>query len=161
MDLTLDLPGVRVADVQIELLQDGKVLKVSGCRKYRQYGRVMTYEFDQMFSIDDSEVDVDMISAKLSDGVLVVSAPKLEAVAKSHERQIPIAHYDDTVHDVKEEVVNASSDGSKKGGEKVKEEDHVSGEKVVKDDKREEGGDDDLEISEDEDIQTFRQRGAL
>eukprot|EP00558_Chaetoceros_sp_UNC1202_P006119 CAMPEP_0197235954 /NCGR_PEP_ID=MMETSP1429-20130617/3242_1 /TAXON_ID=49237 /ORGANISM="Chaetoceros sp., Strain UNC1202" /LENGTH=262 /DNA_ID=CAMNT_0042694677 /DNA_START=97 /DNA_END=885 /DNA_ORIENTATION=+ len=90
VELAFDLPGVRPEDVSLELQQDGTVLKVSGYRKYRQHGQIVTTEFDQMFTIDDSLLDVKKISAKVSNGVLLISAPKIESKVNAHNRKIPI-----------------------------------------------------------------------
>jgi len=113
MELMLDLPGVRAEDVSIALQEGGKVLKITGSRKYRrqQHGRVITSEFDQVFTIDPSILDVEEISANLSDGVLVVSVPKLSGrVESSQEREIQITGQ----QSIAESVIKVPS--SKEGG---------------------------------------------
>ena len=135
MELTLDLPGVRAEDVSLLLQEGGKALKMTGSRKYRQHGQVITSEFDQMFTIDPSILDVEQISANLSDGVLVVSAPKLSARVESQETVIQItAHHQGIVDsDIK-------LSGTKEGANENRAEEI-------------EGETDGLEITEEEDIE--------
>ncbi len=90
MDLVYDMPGVLSRDISIELKQGGEALLIKGIRKYRRYGQNIQSEFDKVFSIDPNIVDIGKITANLSDGVLVVSAPKLKKRKDLHERKIPI-----------------------------------------------------------------------
>jgi HSP20 family molecular chaperone IbpA len=90
MELAFDLPGVRGSDISLTLLDRNTVLKVTGSRKYKQYGQIVSSEFDQMFTIDPSVLDVEKIEARLSDGVLVISAPKLPRGDVAGEKKIPI-----------------------------------------------------------------------
>jgi len=78
MELAFELPGVNAEDLSLELQQEGKVLKIFGSREYKHRGQLIKSEFDQMFTIDPANLDVEHISANLSDGILVVSAPKLK-----------------------------------------------------------------------------------
>jgi HSP20 family molecular chaperone IbpA len=90
MELSLDLPGVSANDVTLTLLEARKVLKVTGSRKYRRNGETAIAKFDQMFTIDPSILDISNIEARLTDGVLVITAPKLLKTEKK-ELTIPIA----------------------------------------------------------------------
>ena len=90
MELVYDMPGVLSRDVSIELKQGGEALLIKGIRKYRRYGQNIQSEFDKVFTIDPNIVDIGKITANLSDGVLVVSAPKLKKRRDLHERKIPI-----------------------------------------------------------------------
>lgn len=90
MELALDLPGVHESDVSLTLLEGDTVLKITGSRKYKHYGQIVSTEFDQMFRIDPTVLDVDKIEARLSDGVLVISAPKFLKNHDIGERRIPI-----------------------------------------------------------------------
>jgi hypothetical protein len=49
-------------------------------------------EFEEVFTINDRLLDVNSITAKLNDGVLVVSAPKLKEILPSAEKRIPIQY---------------------------------------------------------------------
>ena len=89
MELWIDLPGVIVNDVSLTVLEEGKILKVAGSRKYKAHGETVVSEFDQMFTIDPSTLDIQKIEARLTDGVLVITAPKLLRTEEK-ERRIPI-----------------------------------------------------------------------
>lgn len=73
--LSIDVPGVKAADMKVELEQDGRLLHLSGGRKVEKEGSVTETRFDKRFLIAES-VDTSKITANLADGVLVVSAPK-------------------------------------------------------------------------------------
>ncbi len=90
MELTLDLPGVHAKDISVEILQGGKSIHISGSRRYKRQGKIITSQFEQTFTIDDAVIDVDTIEANLSDGVLIVSARKKHPQTLSSERMIPI-----------------------------------------------------------------------
>jgi HSP20 family molecular chaperone IbpA len=92
MELTFDLPGVRQEDIVIQLEEGGKLLKISGSRKYNRHGRIVKSEFEEAFTINDRLLDVNSITAKLNDGVLVVSAPKLKENLPTAEKRIPIEY---------------------------------------------------------------------
>lgn len=94
VELSMDLPGVLLQDLSIELQQGGKVVKISGSRKYgHQFTGTntpaRTAKIDQMFTIDDSLIDVDNMSAHMENGVLVVSAPKIKKNIQT-DRKVPI-----------------------------------------------------------------------
>lgn len=91
MELSFDLPGVHASDISLTLSERNTVLKITASRKYKQHGQIVSTEFDQMFTIDPSVLDVDQIEARLSDGVLVVSVPKLTATQEViGDKKIPI-----------------------------------------------------------------------
>mmetsp|Transcript_20951 Transcript_20951/g.30999 ORF Transcript_20951/g.30999 Transcript_20951/m.30999 type:complete len:241 (+) Transcript_20951:59-781(+) len=119
MELSLDLPGVSANDVTLTLLEAGKKLKVTGSRKYRANGETAIAEFVQMFTIDPSILDIRNIEARLTDGVLVITAPKLLRTEEK-VRAIPIAVDKDNK---KEQPVieNQVKNGNQKGDAQVKE----------------------------------------
>ncbi len=100
IELTVDVPGVAVKDLNVELLEEGTLLSVSGSR--RHHGSVK--EFDQLFRLN-KDVDADNLSVRLSDGVLRVVAPKKEKIVK----KIPVIVEEEKVVDVEAQVI--SSDG--------------------------------------------------
>merc|ERR1712137_1395277 len=69
--LTLDVPGVKSADLKVEVVNG--FLTVSGARK-QQNGRA-SFRFSRKFGLDE-QVDTRNLKANLSNGVLVVTAPK-------------------------------------------------------------------------------------
>lgn len=90
--LSVDLPGIKVADLNVELEQGGRVLKINGGRKIRQTladGSITSSEskFEKMFTMDRN-VDTNKITANLADGVLVITAPK--DPQHTEVRKIPI-----------------------------------------------------------------------
>ena len=101
-ELTVDVPGVAAADLNVELLEEGTLLRVSGSR--RHHGSVK--EFDQLFRLN-KDVDADNLSVRLSDGVLRVVAPKKERIVK----KIPIVVEDEEkVVDVDAQVISGDDE---------------------------------------------------
>ena len=73
--VSVDLPGVRPEDRQVNVEQNGLVLHLSGGRKIeKDYGYTET-RFDQKFTLG-KHIDPTKITANLADGVLVLTAPK-------------------------------------------------------------------------------------
>mmetsp|Transcript_9275 Transcript_9275/g.13875 ORF Transcript_9275/g.13875 Transcript_9275/m.13875 type:complete len:234 (-) Transcript_9275:158-859(-) len=88
VSLTVDLPGVKKDDVNIEV-KDEKVLHISGQRKTEaDDGTVTDIKFDKQFSFGDS-VDTSNIVADLANGVLKVVLPKIPT-APENIRKIDI-----------------------------------------------------------------------
>lgn len=78
----MSVPGLRADDLSISA-QDG-ILLIKGERKetlpegYKlTLGRVPTYKVEQRVRLSD-QIDVDSISATLSDGILTVTLPRLQ-----------------------------------------------------------------------------------
>lgn len=86
--IAVDVPGVKASDVKVNLENDGKVLHISGGRKVEKDDAVTETKFEKRFTIGDN-VDTDKLAANLADGVLVLTAPKLEKKEKP-TKQIPI-----------------------------------------------------------------------
>jgi len=102
IELTMDVPGIAAADLNVELVEDGTMLRVSGSRRRHE----LVTEFDQLFRLD-KDVDADNLSVRLSDGVLRVTAPKKEKVVK----KLPIVVEDG--HEVVEaQVISDTEDDS-------------------------------------------------
>ena len=73
--IAIDVPGVKASDINAQLENDGKVLHLTGGRKVTKDGKVSETRFEKRFTIGDN-IDVNQLSADLSDGVLTVTAPK-------------------------------------------------------------------------------------
>mmetsp|Transcript_9651 Transcript_9651/g.14885 ORF Transcript_9651/g.14885 Transcript_9651/m.14885 type:complete len:183 (+) Transcript_9651:209-757(+) len=91
--LAVDVPGMKLEDMDVQLEHGGRVLHLNGARKVRQDlpGGGMTQsesKFEKRFTLDHT-VDIHKITANLADGVLVITAPKQEA-APSNVRKIVI-----------------------------------------------------------------------
>ncbi len=75
--LAVDVPGMKTDNLKIELEDDGRVLHMSGGRKFKSDKSYEEYKFDKHFKLGRN-VDTSKITAHLSDGVLVLTAPKKE-----------------------------------------------------------------------------------
>jgi len=78
--LAIDLPGVKAADMTCQLEDFGRVLRLTGGRKVtsqEEDGKTAEKRFDQRFSMGRN-IDTSKVTADLTDGVLTVSAPKME-----------------------------------------------------------------------------------
>lgn len=75
--LAVDVPGVKPDQMKIELENDGRVLHISGGRKAKTDTSYEEYKFDKRFTLG-KDLDTAKITAHLSDGVLVMTAPKKE-----------------------------------------------------------------------------------
>ena len=81
--VSLDVPGVKAEDIDIKL-EDG-ILAISGVRKYYNNGNkndqdaaaMKKRKFSYTMDIDEKEINTTEIKANLSDGVLVITIPKL------------------------------------------------------------------------------------
>ncbi|MFN0177657.1 MAG: Hsp20/alpha crystallin family protein [Gemmatimonadales bacterium] len=90
--ITMEVPGVKVEEIKIDL--DGHRLIISGAKKQEtdeRTDRVHRVErrfgaFRRVFTVPDS-VDGENIEAKLTDGVLSVTLPKM---ARARARTIPV-----------------------------------------------------------------------
>eukprot|EP00586_Coscinodiscus_wailesii_P005087 CAMPEP_0172489252 /NCGR_PEP_ID=MMETSP1066-20121228/19134_1 /TAXON_ID=671091 /ORGANISM="Coscinodiscus wailesii, Strain CCMP2513" /LENGTH=232 /DNA_ID=CAMNT_0013256969 /DNA_START=91 /DNA_END=789 /DNA_ORIENTATION=+ len=98
--LTVDVPGVKKSDIKLHLEDEGRILKLTGERKKeKKDGSVSEMQFEKSFFIDKG-IDLQKITANLSNGVLFVNAPK----KPENVREISIT----------EECVTAESDGTAK-----------------------------------------------
>jgi len=75
--LAMDLPGVKPEDCKVVVEQEGKMLHLFGGRKSETEGGYSETRFDQWFQLGKG-LDSSQISANLADGVMVVTAPKLD-----------------------------------------------------------------------------------
>lgn len=85
-EIVIAIPeGIQSSDMEVELEHDGTVLHVSGSRKVEEEGKVSTTRFNKRFTIGHN-VATDKLTANLSEGVLVLKAPKIE---KALEAEMP------------------------------------------------------------------------
>ena len=85
--ISLDVPGVKAEDIEIKL-EDG-ILNISGVRKfyYNNNGKnnnnnqdssaVKKRKFSYTMDVDEKDINTKEMKANLSDGVLVITIPKL------------------------------------------------------------------------------------
>jgi HSP20 family protein len=115
-EIELALPGVKKEDISIDF-QEGK-LTITGERKLekkednRRYHMLETQygSFSRMFYLPD-KVNPGKISARLEDGVLLVTVPKDEH--KTMRRQINISSNENGQGEKSEEKVNAETNKGK------------------------------------------------
>jgi HSP20 family protein len=104
-EISVHVPeGVPASDMMVELEHDGTVLHLSGARKVEREGMVSETRFDKRFTIGPN-VDTDQMTANFSDGVLVLTAPKLEPEKGKHTIAITT---ENGVVALEEEVVQKS-----------------------------------------------------
>ena len=80
--LAVDVPGVKAGDMKIHLEQDGRVLRITGERRVQEGSMKLESNFEKAFVLD-KKIDTDKITANLSDGVVVITAPKKAAELKN------------------------------------------------------------------------------
>lgn len=85
--LAVDVPGVKVTDIKVNLEQGNRVLHISGGRNIKQEGKVVKTHFEKSFTIDQS-VDASAIKANVSEGVLLVTAPKDKRFKEAHSIEV-------------------------------------------------------------------------
>merc|ERR1712124_213651 len=122
-ELRLDVPGVKKDDICIKI-DDDKNLIVKGTRVYETETAKSKSKFKRMFSLDKA-VDVDRFSATMTNGVLVVTAPKRNQQLLKDSRKIPIVCIDNadavavTEHNISENK-KSKDDVESKGSTKNK-----------------------------------------
>ena len=77
--MEVEVPGIKLENLKIELEDYGRILHVSGERKVKTDTSHEEYLFDKRFKLGRN-VDTSKITANLSDGMLVLSAPKKEVL---------------------------------------------------------------------------------
>jgi HSP20 family protein len=75
VELSIDVPGVKASDLNVNV--ENRVLTVSGSRTVQFGIRSNALKFSRQFALD-ATVDADRLSANLVDGVLTITAPKIE-----------------------------------------------------------------------------------
>lgn len=80
IQLEIEVPGISAKDIVVEL-EDDKLLRIKGTRKYKVGESVEESEFDVSFQLSDG-VNPDKLTVKLSAGILRVQVPKQEKITK-------------------------------------------------------------------------------
>jgi HSP20 family protein len=75
VELSIDVPGVKASDVSVNV--ENRVLTISGSRTVQDGNRSNALKFSRQFALD-ATVDAERLSANLVDGVLTITAPKIE-----------------------------------------------------------------------------------
>mmetsp|Transcript_25957 Transcript_25957/g.40296 ORF Transcript_25957/g.40296 Transcript_25957/m.40296 type:complete len:199 (+) Transcript_25957:73-669(+) len=87
-ELSIDLPGVKSEDLTVQLEEDGRIIHIMGERKSRRSEDSVMSMFEKNFAVDES-IDTGKIRVDLSDGVLVITAPKV--LDYRAIREVPVA----------------------------------------------------------------------
>ena len=83
----LELPGVALEDIDLQLEKESNILYVSGQR--RVFGSAEITKFSMRFPLEPA-VDVHQISAKLNNGIMTISAPKKKVEENDYKKRIPV-----------------------------------------------------------------------
>lgn len=121
--LAIAVPGLKMEDLNVKV--EDNVLTVSGHTEMKKgspeesaeadkdeskpkthYYSFTSSDFSQSFSLRDPAIDVDQLTAKLENGVLLVSAPKDMKRLEENVRTIPIA----AGHETKQIKLEGSTD---------------------------------------------------
>lgn len=86
--IAVDVQGVKAADMTVKLEKEGRLLHIVGGRKIEKEREMTETRFYKRFAIGEN-VDTDKLEASLEDGVLVLTAPKIEEAEKPG-RVIPV-----------------------------------------------------------------------
>jgi len=89
LQIAMDVPGVKMEDVNVSLEDGGQYLTIRGSRQAKSESSSYSSEFSQSFSLDPV-VDVTKIQANLMDGVLTITAPKDVKRLEQTVQSIPI-----------------------------------------------------------------------
>lgn len=121
-EIRIGVPGIDAGDINLQVDEDNHMLTISGKSKREENGISMHSSFERSFSLTP-DIDVSHISAQLENGVLHITAPKLDSpkesvrridivdtgskVQETHESKPPVAQQkdeklgaDDTVIDL-------------------------------------------------------------
>ena len=89
-DISVALPtGMEAKDISLELLHNDRVLYLSGEKKVEKDNTFSQSRIGRMFKMSNN-ADTNKISAKLSEGVLHVTVPKLEKKEEKQSKKIDI-----------------------------------------------------------------------
>ena len=134
LQISMDVPGMKMEDINVSIEDGGKYLSVRGSRQSRSDSSSYSSQFSQSFSLDQV-IDVDNIQANLMDGVLTVTAPKDMKRLEESVRSIPIStsapsvlqaaekeaemKTDEEVHDIHVEAVQEGAQKEEEDSEKI------------------------------------------
>lgn len=74
--LIAELPGVKPDNLKVDFFKGGSVLKVSGTQQINQGNFTETNQFEKCFNVSARDLNTAAAVARLSNGVLIVTAPK-------------------------------------------------------------------------------------
>lgn len=119
--VAVDVPGVKMEDINVSLEEDGKILTISGQRESSNERYSFTSRFSQSFSLDPA-IETDKFTANLKNGVLIIAAPKNMDLIEQAIRKIPITQLDDATGQpvsVGDETVEAKHEEVENGNDET------------------------------------------
>jgi HSP20 family protein len=112
-EIVVDVPSeIQASDMKIEMKHNkGTSLYITGHREIEQDGSFTRKYFEKRFSIGN-DVDVENITANLSDGLLVIKAPKIQLSAQEEQpgTTIPITEQPHTADQQQESTADTPND---------------------------------------------------
>lgn len=94
VELLVNIPGAKAEDIKADVEQNGRVIRLSGVSKVDEDGVSIESRFEQAFMLGRQagvKFDEDSITAKMTDGVLTITAPNIiEEVKEFESRKIMI-----------------------------------------------------------------------
>ena len=83
--MVVTVPGANASDVKLDLDEENRTLRISGETKYEHEGISVHSRFDKSFTLDRG-LNIAGVKAEMDDGVLTITAPRLEEVKDSVRR---------------------------------------------------------------------------
>jgi len=79
VELVVSFPGAKAEDIEADIEQNGRVIRLRGVSKMDEDGMSIECRFEKAFVLGrpGEKFDEDNITAKMSDGVLTIIAPKI------------------------------------------------------------------------------------
>jgi len=143
--MIVTVPGAKASDVKLDLDEDNRTLRISGETKLENEGISVHSKFDKSFTLDRN-LDISGVAAEFDNGVLTITAPKLEEI-KDSVRRIDVVDNSSSDETVKEVVqtqeneeddvadagteVKAEAETSEQKNEKEEEHEHKADESVI------------------------------
>jgi HSP20 family molecular chaperone IbpA len=91
--------------MKIKLEEDGRVLRLTGERKIQDGNWKSEMKFEKAFLLD-KKIQSDKITANFSDGVVVITAPKVPLIEPKKDIEIPITEFSRASISTGENVAN-------------------------------------------------------
>ena len=85
LQIVVGVPGANASDINLQLEDDGRLLRISGETTREDGGISMHSRFDRAFTLN-RDVDTNKISAQIDNGVLTITAPKHEKAKETVHR---------------------------------------------------------------------------
>eukprot|EP00567_Pseudictyota_dubia_P007262 CAMPEP_0197432736 /NCGR_PEP_ID=MMETSP1175-20131217/763_1 /TAXON_ID=1003142 /ORGANISM="Triceratium dubium, Strain CCMP147" /LENGTH=264 /DNA_ID=CAMNT_0042960901 /DNA_START=43 /DNA_END=837 /DNA_ORIENTATION=- len=88
VQLVVNIPGAKAEDIKAEIEQNGRVIRLSGISKVDEDGVSIESQFEKAFMLGRHGVsfDEENVTARMADGVLTITAPKITEEVKEPRR---------------------------------------------------------------------------